>query len=160
MLPVLTALPSGGEVVYVGMYGSANGGATLPGHVLSATYNTATSTWSAWTDVTALNAVTNDTRTMNYYGLDISSIFIDSHDSTGQTVYVTVAGIQTPLENVQTVYRSTDGGAHWTSVMANLPPAPANSLTVDPQGAGTVYVATDAGVYATQQIASCASCTF
>ena len=97
---------------------------------------------------------------MNYYGLDISSIFIDSHDSTGQTVYVTVAGIQTPLENVQTVYRSTDGGAHWTSVMANLPPAPANSLMVDPQDASTVYVATDAGVYATQQIASCASAPF
>jgi hypothetical protein len=27
------ALPSGGEVVYVGMYGSLNGGGTLPGHV-------------------------------------------------------------------------------------------------------------------------------
>jgi hypothetical protein len=159
-LPVSTALPAGGEVVYVGIYGSANGGATLPGHVLSATYNSATSAWSAWTDVTALNSVSNDTRTMNYYGLDISSIFIDSHDSTGQTVYVTVAGIQTPLENVQTVYRSTDSGVHWTSLMANLPPAPANSLAVDPQGAGTVYVATDAGVYATQQIASCASAPF
>ncbi len=94
---------------------------------------------------------------MNHYGLDISSIFIDPHDTTGQTVYVTVAGIQTPLENVQTVYRSTDGGAHWTSVMANLPPAPVNSLTVDPQGASTVYVATDAGVYSTQQIANCST---
>ena len=159
-LPVSTALPAGGEVVYVGMYGAANGGATLPGHVLSATYNSATHTWSAWTDVTALNPVTNDTRTMNYYGMDISSIDIDPHVNTGQTVYVTVAGIQTPLENVQTVYRSIDGGAHWTSMMANLPPAPANSLAVDPQSASTVYVATDAGVYATQQIASCATIPF
>ena len=32
-LAASAALPSGGEVVYVGMYGSANGGATLPGHV-------------------------------------------------------------------------------------------------------------------------------
>jgi hypothetical protein len=85
----------GGEVVYVGMYGSANGGGTLAGHVLSATYNSASGTWSAWTDVTALNAVTNDTHTMNYFGYDISSLFIDPHDTTGQTVYVTVAGIQT-----------------------------------------------------------------
>ncbi|MGA2502292.1 MAG: choice-of-anchor D domain-containing protein, partial [Tepidisphaeraceae bacterium] len=155
-LPVSTALPSGGEVVYVGMYGSANGGGTLPGHVLS-TYNSATGTWSAWTDVTALNPVSNDTHTMNYYGYDITSIFVDPHDTTGQTVYVTVAGIPSLGEKVQTVYSSTDGGMHWTSMMANLPAAPANSLVVDPQSASTVYVATDEGVYSTRQIASCAS---
>jgi hypothetical protein len=159
-LPVSAALPSGGEVVYAGMYGSANGGGTLPGHVLSATYNSAAVAWSAWTDVTALNAVTNDTRTMNHYGYDISSIFIDPHDTTGQTVYVTVAGVQTLAENVQVVYRSTDGGAHWTDMMANLPTSPANSLVVDPQDANTVYVATDAGVYSTRQITSCASAPF
>ena len=156
-LPVSTALPSGGEVVYVGMYGSANGGGTQAGHVLSATYNSASGTWPAWTDVTALNAVTNDTRTMNYFGYDISSLFIDPHDTTGQTVYVTVAGIQTLTENVQVLYRSTDGGAHWTSMMANLPSAPANSVVVDPQDANTVYIATDEGVYSTRQITSCAS---
>ena len=159
-LHVSTALPSGGEVVYVGMYGSANGGGTLPGHVLSATYNTATGTWSAWTNLTALNPVTNDAHTMNYYGYDISSLFIDPHDSTGQTVYVTVAGIPSVGEKVQTVYSSTDGGTHWTTLMANLPTAPANSLVVDPQDANTVYIATDAGVYSTQQITSCASAPF
>jgi hypothetical protein len=158
-LPVSTALPSGGEVVYVGMYGWANGGGALAGHVLKATYNSAAGTWSAWTDVTALNAVTNDIRTMNYYGMDISSLFIDPHDTTGQTVYVTVAGIPTLTKNVQVVYRSTDGGAHWTSIMAKLPSAPANSLVVDPQDANTVYIATDAGVYATQQIGSCTTVT-
>jgi hypothetical protein len=159
-LPVSAALPSGGEVVYAGMYGSANGGAALPGHVLSATYNTATGMWSAWTDVTALNAVTNDTHTMNYYGFDISSLYIDSHDTSRQTVYATVAGISSLSEIVQTVYRSTDGGAHWTTLTANLPLIPANSLVVDPQAASTVYVATDEGVFATQQIASCASTPF
>ncbi len=148
------ALPSGGEVVYVGMYGAVNGGATLPGHVLSATVNPSSSTAPAWTDLT-LNPVSNDTRPMNYYGLDISSIFIDPHDPTGKTVYVTVAGIPTPLENVQMVYRSTDGGTSWTALTSNLPATPANSLVVDPQSANTVYVATDAGVYATQQIGSC-----
>jgi hypothetical protein len=154
-LPVSTALPAGGEVVYVGMYGAENGGATRPGHVLRATYNTQTGSWSAWTDVTAQNAVTNDTHTMNYYGLDISSIFIDPLDATGETVYVTVAGIPTPLEEVQTVYGSADGGAHWTALTANLPSVPANSLVVDPASSSTVYVATDAGVYATQAIGSC-----
>jgi hypothetical protein len=159
-LPVAdsAALPSGGEVVYVGIYGSANGGATLPGHVLSMTYNSATGVWSTPADVT-LGPVANDTHTMNYYGLDISSIFIDPHDTTGQTVYVTVAGIHNPSEDVQTVYGSTDGGAHWTVLSPNLPAAPANSLVVDPQDANTVYVATDAGVYSTRQIANCAVAT-
>jgi hypothetical protein len=159
-LPVSTALPSGGEVVYVGMYGSANGGGTLPGHVLRATYNAATGVWSAWTDVTALNAVTNDSHTMNYYGFDISSLFIDPHDSSGQTVYVTVAGIQTLTKDMRVVYRSTDGGTHWTTMKANLPPTPANSLVVDPQDANTVYIATDDGVYSTRQITSCASAPY
>ncbi len=160
VLPVSTALPSGGEAVHVGMYGSANGGGTLPGHVLKATYNSASGTWSAWTDLTALNAVTNDILMMNYYGLDISSIFIDPHDSSGQTVYVTVAGIPALSKYVQVLYGSTDGGAHWTTLMANLPLTPANSLVVDPQDANTVYVATDEGVYSTRQITSCASAPF
>jgi hypothetical protein len=156
-LPASAALPAGGEVVYVGMYGEANGGGALAGHVLTATYNAASGTWPAWTDVTALNEVTNDTHPMNYYAYDISSLFIDPHDTTGQTVYATVAGIPNVTEYVQVAYRSTDGGAHWTTLMANLPTAPANSLVVDPQDANTVYIATDEGVYSTRQITSCAS---
>jgi hypothetical protein len=153
-LPVSTALPSGGEVLYVGMHGSADGGATIPGHVMSATYNSATSAWSAWTDLTP---AISDTSALNHYGLGISSIFIDSHDATGNTVYVTVAGISNSTEEVQTVYRSTDGGENWTDLTSNLPASPANSLAVDPQDANTVYVGTDDGVYSTRQIASCAS---
>jgi hypothetical protein len=149
------ALPSGGEVIYVGMYGSANGGANLPGHVLSAVFNSASGATQGWSDLT-LNPVTNDTNALNDYGLDISSIFIDPHDPSGNAVYVTVAGIPSLRETVQTAYRSTDGGAHWSALTANLPAAPANSLVVDPQDANTVYVATDAGVYSTRQIANCA----
>jgi hypothetical protein len=93
---------------------------------------------------------------MNFYGLDISSITIDPHDATAGTVYVTVAGIRNLWEKVEVLYRSTDGGAHWTALTANLPPAPANSVVVDPQDASTVYLATDAGVYSTRQIAQCA----
>jgi hypothetical protein len=153
-LPASAALPSGGEVIYVGMYGSADGGATLPGHVMTATYNSATSAWSAWTDLTP---ETSDTSALNHYGLSVSSIFIDSHDATGKTVYVTVAGISNLTEEVQTVYLSTDGGENWTSLTSNLPASPANSLVVDPEDASTVYVGTDDGVYSTRQIASCAS---
>ncbi len=148
------ALPSGAEVVYVGMHGSADGGATLPGHLLSAIFDPASGAAPAWTDLT-LDPVTNDANPMNYYGSEISSIFIDPHDSSGKTVYLTVAGIRNESENVQLVYGSTDGGAHWNALTSNLVTAPANSVVVDPQDANTVYVGTDAGVYSTRRIASC-----
>jgi hypothetical protein len=149
-------LANGGESVYIGMYGTADGGATLPGHVLSATINPASKSMPTWQDLT-LNPVVNDSDAMNAHNLDISSIFIDPHDPTGNTVYVTVAGMQNLLEELQTVYRSTDGGAHWAFLTANLPEAPANSLVVDPQDANTVYIATDMGVYSTRQVANCAA---
>jgi hypothetical protein len=150
----------GGEVVYAGMYGAADGGAILAGHVFGATISASSSTSPAWPDLT-LNPVTEPAGeiAMNAYGWDISSIFIDPHDTTGQTVYVTVEGIAEQSQAAQAVYRSTDGGAHWANLTSNRPWhwAPANSVLVDPQDANTVYVATDAGVYATQQIASCAN---
>jgi len=153
----IAAMPvaGGSEVVYVGMYGSANGGATLPGHVLTATFNPSGGA-PAWRDLT-LNPVTNDSQALNYYGLDISSIVIDTHDATGKTVYVTVAGFANSAQEVQVVYRSTDGGAHWAHLTANLPPAPANALAVDPQDVNTVYLATDAGVFSTRSVAACAT---
>jgi len=152
------SLSGGREVVYVGMYGSLNGGGTLPGHVLSAIVDPSSSATPSWSDLT-LNPVSGDTRQMNAFGMDISSIYLDPHDATGNTVYVTVAGIQNTAEEIRTVYRSTDGGAHWASIMSNLPVAPANSLVVDPLAPSTVYVATDDGVYSTLSIASCAQAT-
>ena len=86
-------LTTGGEIIYLGMYGSAENGSNLPGHVLSATLDPSSGSSPSWNDLT-LNSVVNDAHTLNYYGLDISSIVIDTHDPTGNTVYVTVAGIE------------------------------------------------------------------
>ena len=153
-LPPSMALPAGGEVVYVGMYGSANGNTTLPGHVLSGVYNSSSGT-ATWSDLTR-NPVTNASLALNYYGLDISSIVIDPHDTTGNTVYVTVEGMPNYTQNIDVVYRSTDGGSTWTSIVSNLPETPASSLAVDPQSTNTVYIATDAGVFYTSEVAQCA----
>ena len=106
-----------------------------------------------------LSSLLHHAQAMNYYGMDISSIVIDAHDATGKTVYATVAGIDASPKSVRTVYGSTDGGAHWTALMNNLPAAPVNGLAVDPQDANTVYVGTDAGVYSTRAISTCASAT-
>jgi hypothetical protein len=153
-IPASAALPNGGEMIYVGMYGSLDGGAKIAGHVFGATVNPGGAS-PVWSDL-ALNPVTNDTRSLNEYGFDISSIFIDPHDTTGKTVYVTVEGNTTPYATVETLYGSADGGAHWATFKSNLPETPANSVVVDPQSAGTAYIATDDGVYFTTQIAKCA----
>ncbi len=150
-------IAGGGEVVYVGMYGSQDGGATLPGHVLTASMDP-TGMWSAWQDLT-LNPVVNDQVAMNFPGFDISSLFIDPHDPTGNTIYATVAGIPNLVQHVRMVYRSTDGGAHWSDVQSNLPASAANSVVVDPQDANTAYIATDAGVYITRNVTTCGDAT-
>jgi hypothetical protein len=150
-------LAGGGEVVYVGLYGFLNGGATQPGHILTTTMN-ASGVWSGWTDLT-LNPVTNDEYSFNSFDLDLSSVVIDSHDPSGNTVYVTVAAFPDELPEVRLVYRSIDGGAHWAFLTSNLPFAPVNGLAIDPVDANTVYVATDVGVFATRQVASCGNAT-
>ena len=152
---VAMALPDGTEVVYAGMYGALDGGANIPGHVFRAVIDPASSSTPVWQDLT-FSPVTNSQMGFNYYGQDISSIFIDPHDTTGNTVYVTVEGMPRVTANTQVLYRSTDGGLHWSDLASNLPQAPANSVVVDPQDANTVYVATDTGVYFTTQAGTCA----
>ena len=149
------ALPSGGEVIYVGMYGAASNGNDLPGHILSATIDPSSSAAPLWQDLT-LNPVVNESQGLNVQNFDVSSITIDPHDLTGNTVYVTVAGMGSLSEPNQVVYRSTNGGATWYGLAANLPNAPANSLAIDPQDANVVYVATDQGVYFTTEVVNCA----
>jgi hypothetical protein len=55
---------------------------------------------------------------------------------------------------VSHVWRSTDGGAHWTNAsgsgMATLPDIPVNDLVVHHLNSDVVYAATDIGVFRTQ----------
>jgi len=152
------ALPGGGEQIYVGMYGGANGGANLAGHVLTTGFNPVSSTAPVWQDVT-LGPVANDSHSMNSYGMDISDIFIDPSDTTGKTAYLTVEGAEGMLEAIQTVYRTTDGGAHWTDLNSNLPMTPASSVLVDPNNPNTFYLATDQGVFYTTNVGACSVAT-
>jgi hypothetical protein len=132
------------ERIYAGMAGLYDGGQTVAGQVFeqSVTSGSSASTW--------IN-LSNNLYQFNKYGYDISSIYVDPHSADGQTVYVTVQGFGSAL-----VYRTTDGGSIWQNISSQLVDAPANSVVVDPNDANTVYVATDAGVYYTQNVASCA----
>ncbi len=143
---------SGSNVLYAGLSGALDGGGVIPGHLfVTKSASTATST-TPWTDI-ALSPVINDSSHAEHFNpgaFDISSITVDAHDASGATVYATVMGFGVPH-----VYRSTNFGASWLNVTANLPNAPANAVAVDPNDANTVYVAMDTGVYVTQAISTC-----
>ena len=158
--------PGTAEQIYAGMAGLLDGGATVPGHIFTASVTSGSGSSTTWTDLFH-SPVTDGSPSngrsdpsgydqFNPGGFDISSIYVDPHDPTGQTVYATVQGFSGNGLNVARVYGSTDGGAIWSNLTNNLPNTPANSIVVDPNDANTVYVATDTGVYVTRNISSCA----
>ena len=68
----------------------------------------------------------------------VTSIAIDPR--LPSTAYVTVSGFGTGH-----VFRTASSGYTWTDISGNLPDAPANAVAVDPSG--PIYVATDMGVF-------------
>ncbi|HEY5220159.1 MAG TPA: hypothetical protein VIJ16_10145, partial [Gemmatimonadaceae bacterium] len=107
---------AGSEVLYAGMAGTLDGGGNYGGHIFSTTNANSASSSTVWADL-ANSPVTNDAadaEKFNPGGFDISSLAADAHDATGQTIYATVMGFTGNGVNAPHVYRSTDGGAHWT----------------------------------------------
>ncbi|MGO8719312.1 MAG: choice-of-anchor D domain-containing protein [Acidobacteriaceae bacterium] len=144
---------SGSQVIYAGMAGLLDGGgAIVGGHVFSTqTANLANGT-TKWTDL-ALSPVANEqlyNGIFNPYFFDVSSLYADPHDATGNTIYATIQGFGVPH-----LYLSTDGGADWNNISKNLPDLPLNDVLVDPNNASVVYVASDGGVFVTQNVANC-----
>jgi hypothetical protein len=146
---------AGSTVLYAGMAGRLDGGGNFGGHLfVNYAAGTASGT-TVWTDLT--QSPVSNAAVFNPGGFDVSSVVADPHDGTGETVYATVLGFAGNGVNEAHVYRSTDGGTHWTNVSGNLPNVSVNALLVDPNDANTVYVATDAGVFVTQSITVCDS---
>ncbi|HKA23653.1 MAG TPA: FlgD immunoglobulin-like domain containing protein, partial [Candidatus Eisenbacteria bacterium] len=76
---------------------------------------------------------------------------VASDPTNASVVYVTLSGFSLD-ELAAHVYRSLDGGDHWTSIAGNLPDVPANDLIVDPTNPSRLFLATDIGVYATDDL--------
>jgi hypothetical protein len=146
------AQSAGSTVLYAGMAGEFDQGGAVAGHLFVTTSASTASSSTMWAD-TAFSPVTNGIASFNPGGFDISSVTADPHDPTGATVYATIMG----FGNSTHLYRSTDFGAHWQVIAANLPFAPANAVVVDPNDANTVYVAMDTGVFVTQAVTTCAT---
>ena len=148
---------AGSEVLYAGMAGSLDGGGSFGGHLFSLTKANTAGNTTTWTDLATSPVTNGQGASFNPGGFDVSSVTADPHDATGETVYATVMGFSGNGINAAHLYRSTDGGAHWTNISSNLPNAPANSVVVDPNDANTLYVAMDTGVYVTTQVTTCAT---
>jgi hypothetical protein len=145
------------ELIYAGMAGAeVDGPQAFAGHLFSAAVSAASPIPSSWVDLWP-SPVGNDSRGFNPNDFSISSIVSDPHDATGQTVYATIGAFSTGEYSTGLVYASTDAGASWSNISANLPDAPANSIAIDPNDANTVYVALDTGVYITTEVATCAT---
>ncbi len=77
----------------------------------------------------------------------ITRVEADPFDA--NTAYVTVSGFKWN-EYQPHVLKTTNLGETWIDISANLPQAPANDIVPDPSLKGTLYVATDMGVYVTR----------
>lgn len=123
----IAVAPSSSNTVYVG--------ADTP--KVQVTTNAGLGTSSTWTDITA--------------GLPpryVTQIAVDL--LTSSTAYVTFSGFSGFGGDTQGhVFKTINGGTHWTDISGNLPNTPVNDIAVDPDIANTLYVATDVGVFRT-----------
>lgn len=78
----------------------------------------------------------------------ISAVAIDAADATGKTAFLGFNGFsrtwtEGPGAGVGHLWRTADGGAHWTDVSGGLPDVPVNDVVIR---GGKWIVATDLGV--------------
>ncbi len=75
----------------------------------------------------------------------VTRIVVDPRDKA--TAYITYSGLKW-REQIPYVFRTTDMGAHWEDISANLPAAPVNAFAIDPRSSSVLYLGSDVGVFA------------
>ncbi len=122
-ISAMAVAPINSNYVYVG---------TADGHV-SMTANALQGVSSSWSNVIT--------------GLPVRAVTsVQVHPATPTTAYVTFSGFS-GFGNTGHVFKTSDAGAHWQDVSSNLPNIPLNDIVIDPDVSGTLYVASDMGVF-------------
>ncbi len=106
------------------------------GHGEGSVYRTTngTSATPTWTQVDT-NGIGADRQCL--------SVTIDPNDH--NLIYASFGGYQS-----DNLWRTTDGGQSWTNISGGLPAAPIRDLTIHPQRSTWIYVATEVGVFASE----------
>ena len=98
------------------------------------------------------DAVTADSPTWHRVGAGmlpnrpVDQIAVDR--SNWRIAYAAYGGFgQATPRNRGHVFKTYDGGRHWTNITNNLPDVPVNTVVVDPSDAKTLYVGTDVGAF-------------
>lgn len=122
----IAVAPSDPDVVYAGLSGGR----------AKVTRNALAGTAATWTDISA--------------GLPlrwINGIAVDSNSSS--IAYAVVAGFTGPADNLGHIFHTTDGGTTWVDISGNLPNIPVKEIVPDQDVPGTLYAASDQGVFVT-----------
>lgn len=96
--------------------------------------NDGTATSPSWTQIDTTGIGAN----RRCLGLAINP---DDYD----IIYATFGGY-----NTGNVWKTTDGGASWTDISTGLPEAPVRAVSLHPQRSSWVYIATEVGVFASE----------
>ncbi|HMB68852.1 MAG TPA: FlgD immunoglobulin-like domain containing protein, partial [bacterium] len=79
----------------------------------------------------------------------VTRVAVDPADDA--VAYVTFSGYKED-EFLPHVFRTTNHGASWTDISGNLPDTPVNDIVPDPADAGRLFLATDVGVFVTNDL--------
>jgi hypothetical protein len=95
---------------------------------------------------------------------EVTAIAVDSANA--QSVFASFSGFSCPsvsgCDGLGHIFFSTNAGSSWLQVDGNLPDVPVNDIVIDRSDAtdNTVYLATDAGVYASANATAGAATTW
>jgi hypothetical protein len=156
--PISSDLPTTGVQNYLTAIAALPGNGTNPGAVVYAGADTgqvfvATNVASG---TGTFSAVTGQGLLPSRF---VTAIAVDPTDATGKTAYVAMSGFAFNTDTKGHIFKTIDGGATFTDVScaptsncispaaSDLPNTPVNDIVLDPDAPGTIFAATDIGVF-------------
>jgi hypothetical protein len=132
-LNALAVSPVSSNTVYAGANGSN-------GPLVYVSTNALSGTGATWSNIT-------DSFFPNRY-LNV----IAASPSSSTTAYIGLSGFTGFGDNLGHIFMTTNGGSSWSDISGDLPNVPVNDISVDPDIANTIFVATDIGVFYTTNL--------
>jgi uncharacterized cupin superfamily protein len=127
-LSSIAVAPSDSNTVYTGSYDGTP----------SVTRNALSGVGATWTNISSATELPNRA---------ITAVAVDPSHPT--TAYYTFSGFTQGGDTFGHVFMTTNAGASWTDISGDLPNTPVNSILVDPDVPGTIFIGTDIGAFYT-----------